>query len=72
MVARAVAQRTFQTIQIHSPYLNRIDEIKAGLAGNLCRCGTYGRIFEAVGKAAKTIAAAKPVAGKAAAGKKGE
>lgn len=30
-----------------------IDEIKAGLAGNLCRCGTYGRIFEAVQKAAK-------------------
>ena len=28
-------------------------EIKAGLAGNLCRCGTYGRIFEAVLKAAK-------------------
>jgi aerobic-type carbon monoxide dehydrogenase small subunit (CoxS/CutS family) len=28
-------------------------EIKAGLAGNLCRCGTYGRIFEAVSKAAK-------------------
>ncbi len=25
-----------------------LDEIKAGLAGNLCRCGTYGRIFEAV------------------------
>ena len=28
-------------------------DIKAGLAGNLCRCGTYGRIFEAVTKAAK-------------------
>lgn len=28
-------------------------EIKEGLAGNLCRCGTYGRIFEAVTKAAK-------------------
>ena len=28
-------------------------EIKEGLAGNLCRCGTYGRIFEAVSKAAK-------------------
>jgi len=39
-----------------------VDEIKAGLAGNLCRCGTYGRIFEAVQKAAKT--AAKPAAGK--------
>ena len=48
-----------------------LDEIKAGLAGNLCRCGTYGRIFEAVDKAAKTIAMAKPVAGKIPA-KKGE
>jgi len=28
-------------------------EIKVGLAGNLCRCGTYGRIFEAVSEAAK-------------------
>jgi aerobic-type carbon monoxide dehydrogenase small subunit (CoxS/CutS family) len=25
-----------------------LDQIKAGLAGNICRCGTYGRIFEAV------------------------
>lgn len=41
-----------------------LDEIKAGLAGNLCRCGTYGRIFEAVGKAAKTMASAKPTAAK--------
>jgi aerobic-type carbon monoxide dehydrogenase small subunit (CoxS/CutS family) len=32
-------------------------EIKEGLAGNLCRCGTYGRIFEAVSKAAKAQAA---------------
>ena len=30
-----------------------LDEIKAGLAGNLCRCGTYSRIFEAVQLAAK-------------------
>lgn len=30
-----------------------LDQIKAGLAGNLCRCGTYGRIFEAVQSAAK-------------------
>lgn len=29
-----------------------LDEIKAGLAGNLCRCGTYSRIFAAVQKAA--------------------
>ncbi len=31
-----------------------LDEVKHGLAGNLCRCGTYGRIFEAVQKAART------------------
>jgi aerobic-type carbon monoxide dehydrogenase small subunit (CoxS/CutS family) len=30
-----------------------LDQIKAGLTGNLCRCGTYGRIFEAVQAAAK-------------------
>ena len=30
-----------------------LEEIKAGLAGNLCRCGTYSRIFEAVQKASK-------------------
>jgi xanthine dehydrogenase YagT iron-sulfur-binding subunit len=30
-----------------------LEQIKAGLAGNLCRCGTYGRIFEAVQAAAK-------------------
>jgi aerobic-type carbon monoxide dehydrogenase small subunit (CoxS/CutS family) len=30
-----------------------LDQIKAGLAGNLCRCGTYGRVFEAVQAAAK-------------------
>lgn len=30
-----------------------LDEIKAGLAGNVCRCGTYSRIFEAVNKAAQ-------------------
>jgi aerobic-type carbon monoxide dehydrogenase small subunit (CoxS/CutS family) len=29
-----------------------LDEIKGGLAGNLCRCGTYSRIFEAVQKTA--------------------
>jgi xanthine dehydrogenase YagT iron-sulfur-binding subunit len=27
-------------------------EVQEGLAGNLCRCGTYGRIFEAVERAA--------------------
>lgn len=31
-----------------------LDEVKAGLAGNLCRCGTYGRVFEAVQAAART------------------
>ena len=41
------------------------DEIRHGMAGNLCRCGTYPRVFEAVQKAAK--AQARP----AAAGKKG-
>jgi len=25
-----------------------LDEIKAAVAGNLCRCGTYNRVFEAV------------------------
>jgi xanthine dehydrogenase YagT iron-sulfur-binding subunit len=30
-----------------------LDQIKAGLAGHLCRCGTYGRIFEAVQTAAQ-------------------
>lgn len=29
------------------------DEIKEGLAGNLCRCGGYSRIIEAVALAAK-------------------
>jgi aerobic-type carbon monoxide dehydrogenase small subunit (CoxS/CutS family) len=30
-----------------------LEEIKAGLSGNLCRCGTYPRIFEAVQRAAR-------------------
>ncbi len=46
-----------------------LDETKAALAGNLCRCGTYGRIFEAVDQAARTMASAKPAARPA---KKGE
>ena len=29
------------------------DEIKEGLAGNLCRCGGYGRIIAAVALAAR-------------------
>ncbi len=38
-----------------NPHPSR-DEIKAGLAGNLCRCGTYGRIFEAVEAASRASA----------------
>ncbi|MGA0572178.1 (2Fe-2S)-binding protein [Variovorax sp. VNK109] len=30
-------------------------QIDEGMAGNLCRCGTYGRIREAVKRAARTI-----------------
>jgi len=30
-----------------------LEQIKRGLAGNLCRCGTYGRVFDAVRKAAQ-------------------
>jgi xanthine dehydrogenase YagT iron-sulfur-binding subunit len=37
-----------------------LDEVKAGLAGNICRCGTYGRIFEAVHAASH----AKPKSGR--------
>jgi xanthine dehydrogenase YagT iron-sulfur-binding subunit len=29
-----------------------LEQIQHGLSGNLCRCGTYGRVFEAVQKAA--------------------
>jgi len=36
-----------------------LPEIQAGLSGNLCRCGTYSRVFEAVGKAARATAAGK-------------
>jgi xanthine dehydrogenase YagT iron-sulfur-binding subunit len=32
-----------------------LDQIKDGLAGNLCRCGTYSRVFEAVQKAARAM-----------------
>ncbi|MFQ6042561.1 MAG: (2Fe-2S)-binding protein [Candidatus Poribacteria bacterium] len=34
-----------------------LEEIKRGLAGNLCRCGTYPRIFEALRTAAKRMRA---------------
>jgi xanthine dehydrogenase YagT iron-sulfur-binding subunit len=30
-----------------------MDEIRAGVSGNLCRCGAYAHIFEAVGRAAE-------------------
>jgi aerobic-type carbon monoxide dehydrogenase small subunit (CoxS/CutS family) len=30
-----------------------LEQIQRGLSGNLCRCGTYGRVFEAVQAAAK-------------------
>ncbi|HXB56525.1 MAG TPA: (2Fe-2S)-binding protein [Vicinamibacteria bacterium] len=36
-----------------------LEQVKDGLAGNLCRCGTYGRVFEAVQKAARVQAAAR-------------
>ncbi len=32
------------------------DQIRAGLAGNLCRCGTHVRIVKAVQRAAKQLA----------------
>lgn len=32
-----------------------LEEIKTGLSGNLCRCGTYPKVFEAVQQAAKTM-----------------
>ena len=32
-----------------------LGEIKAGLAGNICRCGTYPRIFEAIQLACKKV-----------------
>jgi aerobic-type carbon monoxide dehydrogenase small subunit (CoxS/CutS family) len=34
-----------------------LEEIKRGLAGNLCRCGAYPRIFEAVQTAAERMRA---------------
>jgi carbon-monoxide dehydrogenase small subunit len=38
------------------------DEIREMLAGNLCRCTGYHFIVEAVAAAAKTLAAAPPIA----------
>jgi aerobic-type carbon monoxide dehydrogenase small subunit (CoxS/CutS family) len=31
------------------------DEIRAGVSGNLCRCGNYQKIYAAVGAAAETM-----------------
>lgn len=39
----------------HNPNPSQ-DQIQDALAGHLCRCGTYGRVFEAVQKAAKAQA----------------
>jgi xanthine dehydrogenase YagT iron-sulfur-binding subunit len=36
-----------------------IDDIRLGMSGNLCRCGTYVHIFKAVQKAAVLKAAGK-------------
>ena len=36
-----------------------LPEIRHGLSGNLCRCGTYSRVFEAVQKAAKAAPRAR-------------
>jgi isoquinoline 1-oxidoreductase subunit alpha len=35
------------------------EDIDRGMTGNICRCGTYGRIREAIKEAAKAAAAAK-------------
>lgn len=32
-----------------------MEEIKAGVSGNLCRCGTYPKVFEAIDAAAKKM-----------------
>jgi len=32
-----------------------LDEIKMALSGNLCRCGNYSKIIEAVSSAARTM-----------------
>jgi aerobic-type carbon monoxide dehydrogenase small subunit (CoxS/CutS family) len=32
-----------------------LDEIKQGLSGNLCRCGNYTKIYQAVDAAAKKM-----------------
>lgn len=39
-----------------------MDDIREGLSGNICRCGTYNRIFEAAMKAKSVMAGTKVVA----------
>jgi aerobic-type carbon monoxide dehydrogenase small subunit (CoxS/CutS family) len=41
-----------------------LEQVKEGLSGNLCRCGTYPRVFEAVLAAAKAKGPATRAAGK--------
>ena len=36
-----------------------VDEIKAGMSGNLCRCGTYMNIIEAIQLASKSLGGAQ-------------
>jgi aerobic-type carbon monoxide dehydrogenase small subunit (CoxS/CutS family) len=36
-----------------------VDEIKAGMSGNLCRCGTYMNIIEAIQLASKSLRGAQ-------------
>jgi aerobic-type carbon monoxide dehydrogenase small subunit (CoxS/CutS family) len=36
------------------------DEIREGMEGNLCRCGTYKRVIEAIQAAARTMKEARP------------
>ena len=37
-----------------------VDEIREGMEGHLCRCGTYKRVIEAVQSAARTMKEARP------------
>ncbi len=41
-----------------------LDEVRHGMSGNLCRCGTYAHIFKAVGTAARLRKAAPPEKGR--------
>ncbi len=41
------------TALLHNNPNPNLDEIKEGLSGNLCRCGTYPKVFEAVQSAKK-------------------